>query len=173
MTSKTRLTPDIWLAAGLKALVAHGPSAVAAEPLARSLNTTKGSFYWHFKDVPSLHNAMLRHWQAQALADVMALLEADGTPEASLRDLGRAILSDPVETALRSWAQTNMEAAGVLSEVDAERLACVTRLLRRLDLGNPDFARALIASLIGLRQMDIDAPQAVFETLIDTVLALR
>lgn len=173
MSTKTRLSPEDWLVAARRALLTHGPAGVAAEPLARSLNTTKGSFYWHFKDVPALHSALLRDWQAQALAQVMALLEATTPPEHTLRSFGQAVLSDPVETALRGWAHTSSEVAQMLSDVDAERLACVTRLLTRLDLPNPDFARALLASLIGLRQMQIDTPQNAYDTLLDTVLALR
>ncbi|MFN3661424.1 TetR family transcriptional regulator [Yoonia sp.] len=41
-----------WLMAGFRALASHGPSALRAAALARDLGTTKGSFYWHFKDLP-------------------------------------------------------------------------------------------------------------------------
>ena len=61
--TKSRLSPDKWLTAGFEALVASGPSALAAEPLARALGTTKGSFYWHFKDVPAFQDALLAAWQ--------------------------------------------------------------------------------------------------------------
>ncbi|MEH6751885.1 MAG: TetR family transcriptional regulator, partial [Paracoccaceae bacterium] len=36
--------------AGLAALAEAGPVALKAEPMARRLGTTKGSFYWHFAD---------------------------------------------------------------------------------------------------------------------------
>jgi len=48
MTRGTRLGKADWLDAGLAALAAEGPAALRAEALARQLNTTKGSFYWHF-----------------------------------------------------------------------------------------------------------------------------
>ena len=41
-----RLTRDDWSEAALRALAAGGLAAVAVEPLATSLGTTKGSFYW-------------------------------------------------------------------------------------------------------------------------------
>ena len=38
--------------AGFRALARSGARALRAEALARDLDTTKGSFYWHFKDLP-------------------------------------------------------------------------------------------------------------------------
>ena len=68
---RERLSRQSWIDAGLKALVAQGPTALAAEPLARALGATKGSFYWHFKDVPSLHEAVTQDWQTRAFARVV------------------------------------------------------------------------------------------------------
>ena len=55
---KLRLGPEDWVMAGFRALAADGPQAVRAETLARGLGATKGSFYWHFKDLAALHQAM-------------------------------------------------------------------------------------------------------------------
>ncbi len=170
-----RLTPHIWLLAGLDALQSDGPQALAAEPMARRIGTTKGSFYWHFKDVPAYHTALLAHWQADALAAVMALVEGTGPADQSLRNFGTVLLADRTEASLRVWAQGNPLVAATLQEVDAQRLVYLTRLLRQLDLGNPDFARALLATLVGLPQISDDKAtrQQTFDTLVDTVLALR
>jgi len=75
MTS-TRLSPEKWIDAGFAALIAHGPASLAAEPLARALGTTKGSFYWHFKDVPAYHAALVRDWHTNALSEVMQQLSS-------------------------------------------------------------------------------------------------
>lgn len=171
--SRPRLSPETWLAAGFDALAASGPASLAAEPLARALGTTKGSFYWHFKDVPAFQDALLTAWQARALEQVMQAVGQEGEAEARLRSFGQAILSDPIESKLRTWAQSDTRAADTLAEVDVERLRLLGRLLTLLGLGNPDFARALQATLIGLSLLD-GAPQyAPFETLVDTILALE
>ena len=76
---------------------------------------------------------------------------------------------------MRIWAQTNPQAAETLRTVDAERLTYLIALLRQLGLGNPDFARALLAALVGLPQLSQDDPAqqtATFDILVDTVLAL-
>lgn len=169
---RPRLSPEKWISAGLKALAASGPTALAAEPLSRTLKTTKGSFYWHFKDVPAFQEAVLTKWQAQALEQVLDQLQQSDDADKRLRDFGRLVLSDPTEAQLRIWAQNDSRVAGVVEEVDAERLAYLTRLLSQLGLRNADFARALLAALIGLSLGD-DRDHAPFDTLVDTVLALQ
>ncbi|MEM9966991.1 MAG: TetR/AcrR family transcriptional regulator [Pseudomonadota bacterium] len=171
----TRLTPEKWLKAGFEALQSLGPQALAAEPLARALGTTKGSFYWHFKDVPSYQDALLNEWRKAALSNVVTLLQQQEEPDQRLRRFGRSILNDPVEANLRIWARTDPRVAQILSEIDAERRKYLTRLLAQLGLSNPDFARALQAALIGLPQLTPheDADHAApFDTLVDTVCAL-
>ena len=166
-----RLTSDLWLTAGFDALAAHGPTALAAEPLARALGTTKGSFYWHFKDVPAFHAALIAAWRTRAIAVLQDALGDTSSPDQRLRNFGAAVLRDPSEPALRIWAQNNAAVAEMLAAVDAERHTYLTLMLRELGLGNPDFARALQATLIGLPQMGADGT-AAYDTLIDTVLAL-
>jgi AcrR family transcriptional regulator len=172
MTS-TRLSPEKWIATGLDALCADGPSSLAAEPMARRLDTTKGSFYWHFKDVPAYHAALVRHWHTQALAEVVAQLEATGAPDARLRAFGHALLDAPSESALRVWAQSDKHVATIMAEVDAERLTYIQHLINQFGLRNPAFAQAILAALTGLPQLQsVTDPHAAFDALVDTILAL-
>ncbi|MFK7836077.1 MAG: TetR/AcrR family transcriptional regulator [Sulfitobacter sp.] len=169
---RPRLSPDKWILAGLDALAATGPMALAAEPLARALKTTKGSFYWHFKDVPAFHEALLTQWQARALEQVLTQVQDRGDADVRLRSFGHGILGDSVEPKLRIWAQTDARVSAALAEVDAERLRYLTRLLSQMGLRNPDFARAMQATLIGL-PLSSDRQTAPFDTLVDTILALQ
>ena len=147
---------------------------MAAEPLARQLGTTKGSFYWHFKDVPAYHSALIEHWRATALSALSKAVASNAPPDQRLRQFGRDLLKDKRENALRVWAQTHPLMSDTLRGVDAERLTYITLLLRELGLGNADFARALQAALIGLPQLSNDTSQhhTTYDTLVDTVLAL-
>jgi len=171
--ARTRLSPEKWIDAGFKALSVDGPLALAAEPLARALGTTKGSFYWHFKDVPAFQDALLTSWQARALKHVIDAVQETGDAESRLRTFGQTVLADPVEPKLRIWAQSDTRVATALAEVDAERLQYLGRLLRKMGLGNQNFARALQATLTGLPLMTAQTDPAPFETLVDTILALE
>src|SRR6266480_2137403 len=50
MAAPTRTPRTSWIEEGLRALAAGGPDAVRVEPLAKSLDVTKGGFYWQFDD---------------------------------------------------------------------------------------------------------------------------
>lgn len=140
------------------------------------MGTTKGSFYWHYKDVPAYHAALLAKWRTDALERVVELLKATGAADQQLRDFGQSILADEVEANLRIWAQNNSHVADILAEVDVERLGYLVHLLRKMGLRNENFARALQATLIGLPQYAPGASTVqtdAFDTLVDTVLALN
>lgn len=171
--AKIRLSPEKWIDAGFDAICAEGPSCLAAEPMARRLGTTKGSFYWHFKDVPAYHAALVRQWHARALYDVMEHLEAGASAENSLRAIGHDILNSPTETALRVWSLNDPLVAKAMAEVDTERLTYIQHLLNQIGLRNPAFGQSLLAVLTGLPQIKIDSdPHAAFDALVDTVVAL-
>lgn len=57
-----RLQPSDWVDAGFKALLASGPSGLRIEAIARDISVSKGSFYWHFRDLSALQQAMLEAW---------------------------------------------------------------------------------------------------------------
>ncbi|WP_299502027.1 TetR/AcrR family transcriptional regulator [uncultured Roseobacter sp.] len=169
-----RLTRQSWIDAGLAELIEKGASALAAEPLARKIGTTKGSFYWHFKDVPAFQEAIISDWQSRAFAQVLAALAEDGTSEQRLRRFGSLILSDAQDPAFRAWAQKSPTVAAAISQVDAERLTYLTNLLRQLGVTNPGFAQSCLGALIGLPQLKDQAdPATAFDTMIDLVLALK
>jgi len=48
-----KLSPNDWIAAGFHTLANDGPKALQIKILAERLKATKGSFYWHFKDLPA------------------------------------------------------------------------------------------------------------------------
>ncbi|QGX99393.1 TetR/AcrR family transcriptional regulator [Roseovarius faecimaris] len=168
--AKPRLTQDTWIDAGLDALAEHGPEALKAEPLARRLGTTKGSFYWHFKDVPDFHRALLGRWEAAAQPALPS-----GSAVIQLRELAQALATaDHSEPAIRAWGRSNAQAKAALKRLDMARLELLEDLLAQVGIGNPEMARILYATALGMRGMESDAPGPdAMGTLVDLVLALR
>src|SRR5262245_46590032 len=77
-----------WVRLGLRVLAESGIDAVRVEPLAARLGVTKGSFYWHFRDRPALHAAMLTEWRHSATHDILVQVEkAASSPADQLHDL--------------------------------------------------------------------------------------
>ena len=166
---KTRLTRDAWIAQGFAALAEDGPEALKAEPLARRLGTTKGSFYWHFKDVPDFHAKLLAAWEARATPPE----DQDGPATARLRRLAAWLgTPDRQDAALRAWARADETVA----RVDGDRMDRVAELLRESGVGNPEMAQILYATSVGMRSLHdgeaASGPEAM-ESLVDLMLALR
>lgn len=73
------LTRDDWAAAALEVIASGGGiAAVAVEPIAANLDSTKGSFYWHFRSRAELIEAALLRWEQLATLDVIAHIENTG-----------------------------------------------------------------------------------------------
>src|SRR3954454_3334283 len=83
------LTAADWSEAALRALAHGGLTAVAVEPLAKALGTTKGSFYWHFADRNALLEAALALWERRDTEGVIAALEETNDVATRLRNLLR------------------------------------------------------------------------------------
>ncbi len=179
-TLSKRLTKSDWLSAGLKAVAEAGPEALKAEPLARRLGTSKGSFYWHFSDVPAFHAALLAEWEAQARADIATALATQNSPTARLRHLGQMIATkstgQAIDPAIRAWSRGNARAALSVERVDLQRLDAIRDLLGQLDIANPEMSRILYAAAIGMQGTGPAEPgdnADAIGSLVDLVLALR
>jgi AcrR family transcriptional regulator len=62
-STRSRATRADWLAAALGALHKEGPKGLNIQALARQLNISKTSFYWHFKDKAELIDALIDLWR--------------------------------------------------------------------------------------------------------------
>jgi len=182
--ARQTLSREDWLLAGFSALAAEGPEALKAERLARALGATKGSFYWHFTDVPTFREAMLEYWRDRAITGIIAEIETEQTPASALRKLaqiaargaGNTGADTQMEPAVRAWARADPLVAETLASIDAERLRFMENLLRRCGVPNPDLARALYAASIGMEDLssrDRANNDAAMGTLVDLMLALR
>lgn len=180
--SKPRLTAEDWLRAGFRALADAGPDALKAEPLARTLGATKGSFYWHFDDVPAFRTRLLAHWQNAARAALARAAEAGAAPTERLHRLAEITAPEDVahggaavEPAIRAWARADHTVANAVAEVDAARLAYTRSVLDALDLTNPDFARLLYGAHLGMQVLPGTAAEndGALSTLTAALLALQ
>lgn len=161
--SRPRLTAEDWLMAGFRALARSGPTALKAEALARELGTTKGSFYWHFADLPDYLFRLIRLWEERAFDGVIALLDPAAPPRARLEQLCMLAVGfrDPsyggaaLEPALRAWALASADVAQAVARMDARRRAYLVSLCREAGVENPDAPEALCALVVGLETLGV------------------
>lgn len=158
---RPRLSAEDWLMAGFRALADYGPSALRAESLARDLGTTKGSFYWHFKNLPDFLAKLIALWETRAFTDILASLAPDLPPRTRLEQLCQlaAGCRDPsyggiaLEPALRAWALSAPEVADALRRMDARRLDALADLCAQAGITDPVAPRALYALAVGIESL--------------------
>ncbi len=165
MAIKKSLNADDWIKAGFRALTAGGHLAIKVEPIARELRVSKGSFYWHFKDVAALKVAMLQHWADVATGNVIESVGDGGTdPAGQLKMLVEIATSAKdmlyggalAEAAIRDWARYDSATAATLKIVDDRRLQFLRELFEATGAGPARagfFANVLYAALIGLEHL--------------------
>ncbi|MEV0648440.1 TetR/AcrR family transcriptional regulator [Phytomonospora sp. NPDC050363] len=146
----TRLSAEDWADAALEALGRGGLAAVAVEPLATRLDTTKGSFYWHFRNRDALIEAALLRWEERGTTQVIADIETDPDPVAKLRRLFATVighgLTHRIELSL--LASADHPAVGpVLRRIGERRVAYVAQLFGEVGF---EAAEAHRRALIGV-----------------------
>lgn len=137
---RNQLTPADWVAAATHVLRDQSIDAVRVDVLAKVLNVTRGSFYWHFKDRQDLLERMLTGWRDAATEQIIHRFEKSGaTPQMLIKELlllpfrgQSAQNSAAIELAIREWARRDDLARQALEQVDAQRLAYVTRCFESL-----------------------------------------
>lgn len=137
-TSKRQLSREDWAGEALQVLAEGGVAAVAVEPIAVRLGTTKGSFYWHFADRGALVTAALALWEERGTEAVITELQTLSDPAERLRKLfDQVFRAGPmahVDLALMSEA-SDPRVADALARVTTRRVNYLTELFA--ELGHP------------------------------------
>lgn len=125
------LSPEDWLDAALDALRTDGYGALKAQPLAKRLQVTRGSFYYHFDSLDAFHRAVVAHWSVRTTGPVATAAAKAGDPQAALDALLQTTLQsgEALERAIRSWATVAPDVATAVSAVDAARIKVAEDLL--------------------------------------------
>lgn len=149
---QTPLSQSDWLKQGFQTLTKLGPPALRAELLAREIGATKGSFYWHFKDIGAFKLQILSIWTEKSQG-AFSINKGQSPTENLLSLANFQVETDPIlaaSPAIRAWAQDDTDARNALDSVDQFRLKQLGDILSELGISNPDFPRAIYATMIGL-----------------------
>ena len=175
-TMAEQLSALDWVDRGLKTLAKSGFTALKAEPLAKAMGVSRGSFYWHFADIGSFHAAILARWREVAAEQVIATLEAvkDEDPLAVLLRMtfGSKLT---LEKAVRSWAAHDARARTAMQAIDRRRLDYIENLLKQSGLSR-EVARAraqiLYWAFLGFALSDQPLPQDRQQAVLEELLRM-
>ena len=172
-----QLSAKDWLDGGLKALARSGFSALKAEPLAKVMGVSRGSFYWHFADIGAFHAAILAHWREVAAEQIIANVEAAAKDQNPLTLLLRRVFGErlALENAVRTWASVDAAARAAVEAIDQRRLGYVENLMRQSGLPS-EIARAraqiLYWAFLGFALSDRPLPKARQQAVLDEMLRM-
>ena len=125
-----RLTKADWISEGLRTLATEGVAGLKVGPMSDRLKVSRGSFYWHFADISALRDQLLNEWSDAATEQVISRIDVDEPPDRFRVLMRRAFASDrKLERAIRGWAATDSQVAGVVADVDARRIGYIASVL--------------------------------------------
>jgi AcrR family transcriptional regulator len=170
-----QLSADDWISRGLKALTRSGFTALKADPLARAMGVSRGSFYWHFADLGTFHAAILKRWREIAAEEIIAGVEADSDEPltALLRRTFGARLD--LERAVRNWAAFDPAAQAAVRAIDRRRLDYIEALLQRRGFPAATAqarAQILYWTFLGYAFSGPQPPAARLQGLLDEILRM-
>jgi AcrR family transcriptional regulator len=130
-TQKTRLSIDDWIVAALDIMAAEGIGGVKIGRLCEKLGVTKGSFYWHFKDLDAFLEAIAQRWRdgegtfRNHLDDAIAVDPEQGLHDAIATFLDRRL--GRLERAMRDWSRNDSRARAALKAADTRTFDTIVR----------------------------------------------
>ncbi|MFO0619706.1 MAG: TetR/AcrR family transcriptional regulator [Polyangiaceae bacterium] len=157
------LSAEDWEVAALEALAERGMEGVAVQPLARRLQVTKGSFYWHFADRDALLKAALARWEQGHTERVIDLVSAESDPRERLKKLLGLVLvgrGDRIYIALAASDEPAVRAA--LARVAKRRIRYLEECFIALGERGASAARSALLAYtvyVGLVHLRLEAPR--------------
>jgi len=172
-----QLSARDWLNQGLKVLAAKGFTALKAEPMAKAMGVSRGSFYWHFADIGAFHAELLSYWREVAAEQIITGVEAAAKDEPTLAVLLRRTFSGRLvlEKAVRSWAASDAGARNAVQAIDRRRLDYVAGLITAEGLPSEMAqARAQIVywAFLGFALSDRPLPKVQHDAVIEELIRL-
>src|SRR5829696_5679004 len=82
-----RLTKSEWLRHGLRMLASEGSGALKVGRMSEKLSVSRGSFYWHFRDIEDFRCQLLERWQEISTDQIITELDSRPGDPGRLKDL--------------------------------------------------------------------------------------
>ncbi len=165
MTDKKikRFQYNDWLELGLSCVRSEPATRLTVDHLCEKASKTKGSFYFHFKNIEAYFIALAEHWYEQFTIELIHKSQQKSSPKDRLDLLNAlAVQLDPrIEQGMRALAAREPTISGVCKKVDEMRLAYLSKLYQSTGHFDNDDAEALAvfeyAAMVGYQQIKLDA----------------
>ncbi len=177
-TRSRRLSVEDWIAAALDIMAAEGIGGVKIQRLCDDLGVTKGSFYWHFKDLDAFLDAIADQWrrgEGTFRSRLDAAVRAD--PKGGLSNAVSAFLDrrlGRLERAMRDWSRSDDRARTAIKAADKRTFDALVTGFESIGFRREDAdvrAKILFYAGVGFGDVgpigDRSEPARQLETLVD------
>lgn len=155
-----------WLDAALTVLVDEGLEAVQITRLARSLDVTRGSFYWHFRDRSDLLEALVEEWRHRNTGVMLTALSSakslsDGILSLFSVWVDHQLFNPQLDQAIRDWARRSEDIKDIVTAEDDSRIDAIGGLFKRFGYEDPEAfirARVIYFTQISYYALGVDEP---------------
>lgn len=130
---------QIWLDTAREALIEEGTAGIEVNKLAKRLGSSRGGFYWFFRDRNQLLEELIAYWVRTGTAQFERILSEHGHNGRQEYDALIRLWIDEREYdprwdgAVRDWARTSPAVRQAVQAVDQKRIALLERIFQ--DLG--------------------------------------
>jgi AcrR family transcriptional regulator len=161
---KDKMSKEAWFDAGFRRLAAQGPQGLKIMAIAEDMGVTKGSFYWHFKDLREYRTALLAEWERRFTEEIIQQsTNINGDIATKMHTAIRAAegVSDRrLLLVMRTWALHDPLVAKALAHADKLRVSYMASLFRELGWGKNEastMAGFVYSAFMG-RMLWVDGP---------------
>ncbi len=153
---RRRLGREDWVQGALEILFEKGTSGIKVVVLAKRLGVTSGSFYWHFKKVQDLLDAVLEYWEHEQTDHIIRDARAfDGDPKERIYLLMQQVIDEGAaepDHAIAVWAKSEPSVQEVYHRTLQRRYEFAAWMFR--EAGFPEHearhrGRIMVAYLMG------------------------
>lgn len=159
MARVSSLDAEAWIDAAFTQFARGGLGSVRVEAIARDLETTKGSFYWHFANRKALIDAVMERWERDNTEQYIEFANVGNSPEERLERLFQIVGSNFGHRTGEATLYVEAQREGVeeiVWRVSRRRIAYIAANLEATGLDEAEArnrATLSLAVVLGLQQL--------------------
>ena len=161
LPGQTKVTREDWLAQARDILVSDGAGEVKIARIGQRLGVSRSSFYWYFKNLDDLLQALLEEW---SIGNTQVILRHCALPAATITAavcnffrcfIDPALFDPSLDFAVREWARRDDAVRARIDAADQARLHAIREMFERF--GTPADEADIRARILYFMQLGYHA----------------
>lgn len=164
----SKSTKEDWINIAIDILNSDGIDGVKVQVISKKLGVSRSSFYWFFKDIGELYDALLSYWLTR---NTSPIIERAMRPAKNLTESVCNVFEcwttpgqfdSNLDMAVRVWARRELHVRSVVEQADDQRVAALTRMFSRHGIKDEEAfirARVLYFTQIGYFALEMHDTQ--------------